>query len=90
MSVGEDNFVKEFEEMGRDRVRSDLMLGRFSGAKRTEARVWLERADAADWQAKRAPDARPSLMSNEKIKKMIPYLAGAAFLILALSRLVHH
>jgi hypothetical protein len=90
MSVGEKDFVKEFEEMGTDRVRSDLMLGRFTGTKRSEARVWLERTDAANWQAKRKPDARPSLMSNQAIKKAIPYLAGAAFLILALSRLAHH
>jgi len=90
MSADSREFRKEFDEMGTERVRSDLMFGRFSPEKRAEARLWLETADAANWQKKRSPNARPSLMSNQAIKKALPYLGAAAFLILALSRLAHH
>jgi hypothetical protein len=87
-NVGKRDFAKEFEAMGRDKVRSDLMLGKFPPEKRVAARLWVEQADAESWQATRKDvGPRKSVFRNPKIMKILPYLGGIAMLGFALARL---
>ncbi len=89
MASGEKDFRKEFEELGRERVRSDLLFGRLPPEKRTAARLWVEQADAESWQKGRGDKPRrKSLMQSETIKKWLPYLGGAAILLFALARML--
>ena len=87
MASSDEDFRKEFKEMGRERVRSDLMYGRMSTEKQRAARMWLEQADAENWQRQHAGQATKSLMQNELIKKYLPYVGAGIFLVFALSRL---
>ena len=42
----------EFKGLGRDKVRSQVMLGRFPPDKRAYARQWLERHDVEEWHSR--------------------------------------
>jgi len=42
----------EFKALGRDKVRSKVMLGQFAPDKRAFARQWLELHDVAEWRAR--------------------------------------
>jgi hypothetical protein len=42
----------EFHALGRDKVRSKMMLGQFPPDKRVFARRWLELHDVEEWQAR--------------------------------------
>ena len=61
MPDSEADYRKEFEELGREGVRSELLFRRFPREKEAEARLWLERADAAAWQKGRGDSPRRSL-----------------------------
>jgi hypothetical protein len=83
------SYVKEFEALGRDKVRSDLMLGKFEGERKSAARMWIEQADAESWQSSRKAGgpARTSIFRGEAIKKYLPYIAGIAMVAMAFGRL---
>jgi hypothetical protein len=83
------SYAKEFEALGRDKVRSDLMLGKFEGAKKSAARIWVEQADAESWQSARKEGGPPrtSIFRNPNIKKYLPYIAGIAMVAMAFGRL---
>ena len=87
MASSNEEFRKEFKEMGRERVRSELTHGRMSTEKQRAARMWLEQADAEDWQRQPAGQTTKSLMQNAMIKKYLPYIGAGIFLVFALSRL---
>jgi hypothetical protein len=80
------DFRKEFMELGREQVRSDLLYRRYSGEKAIAARIWLEQADALDWQNSHVPRDKKSLLRNEKLLKAIPYIGAGALILFTLAR----
>ena len=83
------DFRKEFEEAGRDRVRSDLMYRRYPAEKSREARVWLEQQDAEDWQKGHVTQEKVSLLRNKTLLKFVPYIGGGALILFSLARWLH-
>lgn len=81
---------REFEEIGVDKVRSDLILGRWEAEKRRAARQWLERRDAQKFQASRAGDTSPgfgTFFLNKRNAKWWGYAAAALLLVMGVMRL---
>ena len=81
-------WLREFEQLGTEKVRSGMITGGWEKEKRTTARQWLERRDARDFQAARRPGSSPStFIMKRRGAKWWAYVAGGAFLILGITRL---
>ena len=83
------DFRKEFVDLGRAQVRSNLMLGRYSGEKVVAARIWLEQADALDWQKGHVTRDKKSLLRNEKLLKAVPIIGAGALILFTVARWLH-
>lgn len=44
------NWTREFDELGANKVRANLLSDKWSREKRAAARMWIETADALAWQ----------------------------------------
>ncbi len=92
--MAEQDWKREFDEMGVAGVRSGLTARRWRAEKQSAAREWLERADAQNWAATRAGsdgearDAR-STMDVFRRYKWVYYIVGGGFGLLALSQMLH-
>jgi hypothetical protein len=80
---------REFDELGAEKVRSDLILGRWDKEKRIVARQWLELSDTRTWQADRPPEGSPrgGFILNKRNAKWWGYATAAFFLIFGIMRL---
>lgn len=83
------DFRKEFTQVGRDQVRSDLMYGRYDKDKAREARVWLEQTDAEAWQKGHVTRDKEPLLRNKKLLKAVPFVGAGALVIFTLARWLH-
>src|SRR5262245_51805596 len=79
----------EFAELGRERVRSEVMLGRWPADKRSYARHWLERQDVEAWQARAATGKSTGGLSKLRLnRKLWAVMSGVLFGGFALYRLL--
>jgi hypothetical protein len=89
--MAEIDWKREFDTLGSKGVRGALIANRWDEEKRSAAREWLERSDAAAWQANRAPSDKnaPATSSLDAFRryKWVYYIAGAAFGLLGLSQI---
>jgi hypothetical protein len=81
-------WIREFKELGVERVRAGLLKGGWEADKRRAAKHWLERTDASDWQAERPPDSnRGTFFLNLRNARWWGYATVAMFLVFGLWRL---
>jgi hypothetical protein len=89
--MAEIDWKREFDTLGSNGVRAALMSTRWDNEKKSAAREWLERVDAASWQAGRpAGDGSAAAASGMDVLrryKWVYYIAGAAFGLLGLSQI---
>ena len=79
---------REFDQLGAEKVRGDLILGRWDKEKRSAARQWLERNDTRNWQAARPRgSSRGTFILNKRNAKWWAYATAAFFLIFGVIRL---
>jgi hypothetical protein len=88
----EIDWKREFEAIGAKGVRGALIANRWDDQKRSAAREWLERGDAAQWQATRAGvavagEAKSSLDAFRRYR-WVYYIAGGAFGLLGLAQMI--
>jgi hypothetical protein len=75
--------------MGRDKVRAEVMAGRWAADKRSFARHWLERQDVEDWQARATGGAAKGGLSRLRVsRKVMGLISGLVFGGFALFRLL--
>ena len=80
-------WTAEFDQLGRAKVRSEVMLGRWAPDKRAHARQWLERQDVEEWQA-RAPAGSGGLSRLRINRKLWGLIGGLIFGGFALFRIL--
>src|SRR6266550_7574035 len=79
----------EFEDLGRERVRSEVMLGRWHTEKRKYARQWLERRDVEAWQTRVDSGGGGRGLSRIRVnRRLLGLISGVLFGGLALSRVL--
>lgn len=79
----------EFEEIGRAKVRSEVLVGRWTADKRSFARHWLERRDVEDWQARADGGAGRRGLSRLRVnRRILGLVSGLIFGGFALFRLL--
>jgi hypothetical protein len=81
------DYKPEFNELGVDKVRSELLARRWDKDKLAAARLWVENQDAHNWVAKRS-DAPPRQGPNN-FRKYAMYIAiafGVAYACVRLFR----
>ena len=80
----------EFGDLGIERVRSQLVVGRWPQDKRVYAREWVERQDVRAWQERKPADAKPAggLAGLRSYKKVWGVIAGLMFGGYALIRVI--
>ena len=80
----------EFEQIGRGKVRSEIMIGRWAADKRSFARQWLERRDVHEWQTRADGGAGTGGLSrlrvNRRVLGPISGLIFGGFALLSLLR----
>lgn len=69
------DYNPEFRELGRDRVRRELVLRRWHPEKLAAARIWVEAADTSSWLADRG-DAAP-VDRKKNFRRWAIYIAAA-------------
>jgi hypothetical protein len=84
-------WAAEFESIGRAKVRSEVMLGRWAPEKRTYARQWLERQDVEEWQARADAGAGSSgglsrLRVNRRVLGLVSGLIFGGFALFRVLR----
>ena len=88
----EIDWKREFEVMGAKGVRGALITNRWDDQKGAAAREWLERNDAAQWQATRRETAdageRKSSLDAFRRYRWVYYIAGGAFGLLGLAQML--
>ena len=75
-------WTAEFDELGVERVRSQLMGTRWAADKRVHARQWVERQDVRAWHEKKPAGAAPQkrgLAALRSYKKLWSAVAGLMF-----------
>ncbi len=82
-------WTAEFEALGRAKLRSEVMLGRWAPDKRAYARQWLERQDVEEWQA-RNPAGGGGLAKLRINRKLWGLITGLIFGGFALIRVLRH
>ena len=91
MAAGADweRWKAEFEDLGRERVRSEVMLGRWPADKRKYARQWLERQDVEAWQARADSGGGSGGLSKLRInRRLLGLISGVLFGGFALYRVL--
>jgi hypothetical protein len=84
-----ERWTAEFDEIGRDRVRSEVMLGRWPPDKRSHARQWLERQDVSAWQARVATGGSTGGLSKFRVNRwVLAAISGIGFGGFALFRIL--
>jgi hypothetical protein len=79
----------EFEALGRERVRSETMLGRWQANKRKYAREWLERQDVEEWQSRADSGGSGGGLSKLRInRRLLVLISGVLFGGIALYRVL--
>ena len=82
-------WTAEFEAIGRAKVRSEVMVGRWAPDKRTHARQWLERQDVGEWRTR--ADGRGGAGGLSKLRvnrRMLGLISGLVFGGFALFRVL--
>ncbi len=87
-----EKWNREFEEAGADKVRGDLMLGRFDKEKTVAARRWLELSDTRNWR-KAAPPGAPrgsfiQAIIDKRNAKVWGYVIAGGLLAFGVARLL--
>jgi hypothetical protein len=79
----------EFTELGRAKVRSEVLVGRWPSDKRSFARQWLESQDVQAWQARGGGGARAGGLSKLRVnRRILGLVSGLIFGGFALFRLL--
>jgi hypothetical protein len=79
----------EFVNIGRAKVRSEVMLGHWAADKRSYARQWLERRDVEEWQARAQTGAGGRGLSKLRVnRRVLGLVSGLIFGGFALFRLL--
>ena len=76
------DFKPEFEALGLDRVRHQVMMRRWDADKLAAARIWVESQDAQSWLAGRSDGPPASADRKKQTRRWIIYVAtgfGAAY-----------
>jgi len=78
-----EEWRREFNELGRDAVRAELLGSRWDREKKAAARIWIETADALAWQSRNphGDGGSPSLILRLRSARWWKYvgpMAGAA------------
>jgi hypothetical protein len=81
-------WAAEFEEIGRAKVRSEVMVGRWPAEKRNYARQWLERQDVEEWQSRGAAASGSGLSRLRVNKRVLGLVSGLIFGGFALFRVL--
>src|SRR5690349_12173362 len=82
-------WTAEFDEIGRDRVRSEVLLGRWPADKRSHARQWLERQDVQAWQARAETGTGTRGLSKLRVNRwVLGTISGIVFGGFAIFRLL--
>ena len=82
-------WTAEFEEIGSERVRSEVMLGRWPADKRSHARQWLERKDVAAWQARADAGGGTGGLAKFRVsRRLLGAISGLIFGGFALFRIL--
>src|SRR5437763_14535179 len=82
-------WAAEFEEIGRAKVRSEVMLGRWAADKRTDARQWLERQDVEEWQSRADAGTGTGGLSKLRVnRRVLGLVSGLIFGGFALFRVL--
>ena len=85
----EQRWLSEFSELGTEKVRNGLTLGRWDKEKRAAARQWLEQRDVRSFQAKHSGDTSPNtFIMKLKGAKWWAYAAGGILGAMVLARLL--
>jgi len=70
----------EFEDLGRERVRSEVMLGHWHAEKRKYARQWLEHRDVEAWQTRVDSGGGGRGLSRIRInRRLLGLISGVLF-----------
>ena len=84
-----ERWTAEFKEIGRERVRSEVMLGRWPPHKRSQARQWLERQDVEAWQSRAPTGTGSGGLSKFRVnKRLLGVISGLIFGGFALFRIL--
>lgn len=84
-----ERWTAEFKEIGRDRVRSEVMLGRWPPDKRSHARQWLEREDVQAWQSRAPAGSSSGGLSKLRVnRRLLGVISGLIFGGFALFRIL--
>jgi hypothetical protein len=62
----QEQWLREFRKAGPDKVRADLVGARWEREKRSAAREWLDRRDAAAWAEANPEDAPRRSIKNTR------------------------
>ncbi len=90
-SEGEiERWNRQFKELGADKVRGELIIGHWNKDKRSAARLWLERTDAASWQKARpvGTSSRGTFFLNLRNAKWWGYVTAGLFLAWGIFRVL--
>jgi hypothetical protein len=79
-------WAAEFQSLGADRIRSEVVLGRWPKEKRSFAREWLERQDVRDWQERKPGAGLAGLRSYRRIWGIIAGLIFGGFALVRVLR----
>ena len=78
--AGRARWGAEFEGIGRAKVRSEILAGRWAADKRNYARQWLERQDLQEWQARAVTGAGTAGLSKLRVKRrVLALISGLIF-----------
>ena len=87
----QENWPREFKELGAERVRSGLISGHWDREKRAAARQWLEQAGARAWRQTRGdkpPSESGSFIVRLRNATWWRYATTAIFILMGLGFLL--
>lgn len=78
------DYKPEFQQLGLEKVRSELLMRRWEPEKLSAARVWVESQDAQRWLAGRGDE--PPKVRKKGVPKWLLYLGAAMGLAFVLGQ----
>ncbi len=85
----QEEWLRKFEELGHDKVRDGMIVGRWPKDRRSLARQWLEQRDTRNFQAAHPVVSAPStFIVKLKGAKWWVYAAGGILATMVLARLL--